>query len=695
MKRLVFYIILAVISMGAIAGVFSAKTTLALSHMKREKHKLAKTNETAIEPQTMLQSIIKVNDVGTINRLLNIGVKVTARFGNIVTAIIPSESIGAVATVPGVKSISLEQHIELCNGKALEMSYFPPASIAIQDREELIHTGNGVVVGVIDVGIDFNHINFLDNDGNNRIVRVYMPNDSTGTAPEIDGLILPGSHYTSPEEIRALTTDDTDETHGTHTTGTAAGSYRDNGYNGVATGASIVACGMPEYCLTDANVANSIKYIFNYADEVGKPAVINMSLGSQDGAHDGSSPLCQIMDSISGPGRICVVSAGNDANMPIIVRKVLNENDSLATFLSNWTSREVLRGFSSIWSSSGTPHSVDIVIWDLQADSLVHRLDIPRDAATDSVYIVSSENDTVFSKYFTGELYFACALEDNGKYHSIVETNYATADKEKYRIGLIVKAPAGETIIGWSGSPVIYSSGGLQGWVGGSRGPRSISDMATGDNAISVGAYGSTKDFTMMDGSTLSYSRCIPGDIAYFSGYGPDSRNINRPDVVAPGLALASSVSRYCEKNQNPANVVDLVEINGESFPYGVNAGTSMSTPVVVGAIALWLEMIPNLTPDDIREILQATCYSDEYVAVGPTRWGYGKLNIDAGVKYLQNKLHGDVNRDGSVNAADVTALYGFILNGNTSFVATSDVNCDESINAADVTTVYKVILGI
>ena len=56
--------------------------------------------------------------------------------------------------------------------------------------------------------------------------------------------------------------------------------------------------------------------------------------------------------------------------------------------------------------------------------------------------------------------------------------------------------------------------------------------------------------------------------------------------------------------------------------------------------------------------------------------------------------LTGDVNVDSSVNAADVTALYSFILNGNTSYEATSDVNGDHSINAADVTAVYKIILG-
>lgn len=56
--------------------------------------------------------------------------------------------------------------------------------------------------------------------------------------------------------------------------------------------------------------------------------------------------------------------------------------------------------------------------------------------------------------------------------------------------------------------------------------------------------------------------------------------------------------------------------------------------------------------------------------------------------------ITGDVNGDHSVNAADVTALYKFILNGDTQYLETSDVNGDGSVNAADVTAVYRIILG-
>ena len=74
--------------------------------------------------------------------------------------------------------------------------------------------------------------------------------------------------------------------------------------------------------------------------------------------------------------------------------------------------------------------------------------------------------------------------------------------------------------------------------------------------------------------------------------------------------------------------------------------------------------------------------------------WSWARFKHIVGDLSEGGGIPGDVNCDGSVNAADVTALYSFILNGNTTYEATSDVNGDNSINAADVTAVYKIILG-
>ena len=57
-------------------------------------------------------------------------------------------------------------------------------------------------------------------------------------------------------------------------------------------------------------------------------------------------------------------------------------------------------------------------------------------------------------------------------------------------------------------------------------------------------------------------------------------------------------------------------------------------------------------------------------------------------------QLIGDVNCDGSVTTADVTAIYNYLLNGDTTFIATSDVDCDGFITSADITLIYSILLG-
>ena len=119
-----------------------------------------------------------------------------------------------------------------------------------------------------------------------------------------------------------------------------------------------------------------------------------------------------------------------------------------------------------------------------------------------------------------------------------------------------------------------------------------------------------------------------------------------------------------------------------------------MSAPIVTGAIALWLEIDPTLSPSDIKNVMAATCYRDDFVEAGPAKkWGYGKLDIDAGIKYLIARLNGDVDGDGVVTAADITCLYNIMLGTSNEHIQRADVNCDGNITAADVSSEYNRLL--
>lgn len=671
------------------SGGFSARTKLHLAKTADARKQPPRGGM----PQAVLPVFIHTDGSMSSQELSALGVKVSGTFGNVFTGEVCESDLSRLASNGAVRHISAASPLTLCNDKALSLSMADSVVSLLPERCDVL-TGRGVVVGVVDVGVDFNHINFRGSTGENRIKRVYLPCDTTGTAPVIDSMALPGSHYFTAAQIANLATDSHNMSHGTHTIGTAAGGYRGNGFHGVAPGADIVVCAMPDDSLTDVNIANSLRYIFSYADSVGMPAVVNMSLAGYDWTHDGTAMLCRVIDNLAAPGHIVVVSAGNSGEIPCYLTKnIKTTTDPLKTVYSNWLPSRPLSGYSSAWSSSDAAHSLRVSIRDIKQDTICAEL-MSLSGVADTVVSITSDVDSIFARYFTGALEVATAIEDNNRYHSLLVSSMVPSDNSRYRIGLEYSAPVGETLSLWSGGTAFYSNCSLSGWTYGST-AMTISDLATTDNAISVGAYCSKKTITKQNGGTLNYSRSSPYDIAYFSSAGPDANGKARPDVAAPGFALVSSANRHDTVSSVTAGeMVMTVEEDGESYPYGVIYGTSMSAPVVTGAIALLLQIKPDLTPDRVREILYATAQHDTNTSKNTRKWGAGKLDVQAAINYVTARMTPDVNRDGVLSVADVTAIYNVLLGTDDTFQSTADVNCDGQITIADATAVYQMMLS-
>ena len=169
----------------------------------------------------------------------------------------------------------------------------------------------------------------------------------------------------------------------------------------------------------------------------------------------------------------------------------------------------------------------------------------------------------------------------------------------------------------------------------------------------------------MLDGTEYYRRWSTPEEISYYSAYGPDENGIARPDVCATGSFLISSANRY---HANPSNLQywqQPVVVDGVEYPYCPDLGTSMSTPVVAGAIALWLQAEPNLSVADVRQILKNSSYKDSQITLAnKARWGSGKLDANAGLRYILrlDDIRGDVNGDGEVNISDINAIIAIIL---------------------------------
>lgn len=647
--------------------------------------------------ESFYEAFIKVNDNFKDYLFEAAGAQLTAKYEGFYTARIRSDvQPSTLKTIEGVEHVSPAITLLTCTDSA--RYYSRVENVQLGRGLDMPYTGKGVIVGVIDCGFDFNHINLCDSNGNTRVKAVYMPLDNSGVQPVVRNRRMPGSCYETPEQIAALTTDEAETTHGTQTAGIAAGGYRGNGWYGVAPDADIVACGMPESEITDVRVANCISYIIDYANRKGKPCVINISLGSNAGAHDGTSFLNRVCEQMLGPGRVFVVSAGNDGDNDVCLHSTIeNKNDTVTTLLGGYGGGNYRSGYVSAWANQGKPFNTRLIVIDSKNGN---RLYTSRAMGANNNILeveISTENDTVLAKYYNGYVKFRGMAEYNGRPNSLCEVEM-TSKARNYVLGIQYYTPMATDLTVWTSQFAYFRNYGYD-WAESGSSNGSINDLATTDSVISVGSYNTRQTAPLRDGTIYYRTRSTPVEISYFSAFGPDENGINRPDVCAPGSMVLASGNRYDTNAHN----IDLWQpsafVNGVEYPYCPDLGTSMSAPVVAGAVALWLQANPNLSAADVRDILANTSYTDKYVRAGsPERWGSGKLDVNAGMRYVLHlqTVTGDANNDGEVNIADINTIIDIILGGNVSddVLASADVNNDGEVNISDVSFVIDVILN-
>ena len=179
-----------------------------------------------------------------------------------------------------------------------------------------------------------------------------------------------------------------------------------------------------------------------------------------------------------------------------------------------------------------------------------------------------------------------------------------------------------------------------------------VSDQASTKNVVAVGSYNTGKyNWTTLSGESLMLSRYSEANaLSVFSNIGPClTPGEIKPTVVAPGALINAAFNQYSSSFSgnimNDSYATEKKTISkphpfipgyapSKDYYYGLNAGTSMAAPAVTGIIALWLEANPELTYEQIFQILKETSSQDEYTAKGGIdAWGYGKINAYSGLK--------------------------------------------------------------
>ena len=192
-----------------------------------------------------------------------------------------------------------------------------------------------------------------------------------------------------------------------------------------------------------------------------------------------------------------------------------------------------------------------------------------------------------------------------------------------------------------------------------------IHSPSSAPNVISVGATTYRNHIINLEGDTMAYWAGANGLLVEFSSTGPTMDGRTKPDCVAPGNNIISSYNSFYLENHPNANDnrwdVERFPFQGRTYAWNTNSGTSMSTPAVGGAVALWLQACPTLSPADVLGLLQRTCrHPDPDLDYPNNLYGHGEIDVYAGLLdlLLSPEAIGDIPRKHTAAR--------FTLKGNT-----------------------------
>ncbi|MDR1416230.1 MAG: S8 family peptidase [Prevotellaceae bacterium] len=571
----------------------------------------AKAAPASYDADNSVGVVLSVAPTFDVKELEALGVAVGVCVNGVVTLRATPAQLAQVAEVSGVLFVNADSRAR----KKLDVAVpLVKADMVHQGAGRLTqaYTGAGVIVGVIDWGFDFTHPTFYDTLGNLRVTRVWNQLDNSRAS---SNPYKYGSIYATPSEIERQGCSSNIESHGTHVAGIAAGQGGAKGYRGVAPEAELALVQLRNG--TTSELIDGLSYIFGYAKEVGKPAVVNFSMGSHHGPHDGTSAFDRALDGLVGQGRAAVGAVGNEGEDKLHASHTFSQNNDVVR-----TALGVMLGKSSVvaYASVGQQLNWTVELWDAEKNTRLQQATGNNYYSTqtgaelrDKSFIVNATDTVIIS---------AVGYSSDGySRRGIIDIDVKNNKPGKYAVVLVVKAETG-TVHLWNlgnrdenieASFYVLKNSSYK-WIDGDSNYTMGEIGGTAKSIISAGAYNSRVE----GGGTV-------GAMASFSSKGPTTDGRVKPDIVAPGSSLISAVNSY-----DAAYRSSIYEDKGRRrYYYALMRGTSMAAPMVTGAVALLLQKRPTLTPDSIRCMLQQNALVDTYIAdLSQNTRGTGKLDI-------------------------------------------------------------------
>lgn len=635
--------------------------------------------------------IIEFEDTLNLNRRLS-NIKLNHIVGNIYTACLNEDGLNYIQCINGVKEIFISNQY---NGfkpvldEANKHTKVVNVHQGLQNNLSKNYSGSNVIVGVVDIGFQTNNRTFYTEDGSKlRIKRFWDQGDVSGPPPS--GFIYGKECSTENDIVNQV---DRAGSHATLVAGIAGGSgygTLGNRYRGVAYNADLVFVkikytnnvykggAFADYYVAAPSILDAFKYIFDYADKEGKPAVINLSWICQVGPHDGSSLFDRTLDALLNEkkGRAIVGGVGNDGNRNLHLSHVFKQ-DTLKAIPIDQNRLRV--PFESIlvdaWGSKNMNFKFRVHLYDTFKNVL----------ATSKFYTTDKDSSFTFSlnkATDSARVVARVVHKNNANDKPNVLFEFRNNRPRRRFLMLEIAADSGRIDLWNSGDAYRYSTGefvdrlfsaDLSAVVKKGDNRHTLGENGgTAKSIISVGAYNNKNAWKNYTKYNFSSSLKV-GDSAKMSSYGPTVDGRIKPEITAPGIYIVSSANKYAFNNLNANELIDISVINKDTNYWTINSGTSLAAPQVTGVVALMFQLDPDLNYEEIRNLIIESADRDVFTSSKVTnKWGYGKLNALTIMKKLETKL--------SIRGVYLNDAYSIYPNPSEAFVEISGFGSFDSV---------------
>lgn len=503
------------------------------------------------------------------------------------------------------------------------------------------YDGNGIVVGIIDSGTDFNHPDFKDINGKTRIKYLWdMTKPSAVNTPTPFGY---GQEWDNSQiDLGQSTHNDlTHYGHGTNSSGIAAGNgYSINKYEGMAPKADLVIVAL-DFNRPGFTISDALQYIISKAQTLNKPVVVNASVGDYYGSHDGTDLEAQIINNMIAnvPGRALVAAAGNAGPIKFHVGYNVTNSDTNFTWIKNNGSRIYVSEFSDTSQIKNVKYSVSVTnpgftdLGNTSFKSYNYALNtIKRDTIyynTKRIGIVESVAD--INSFGVYELALTIKSDSLGYLWGISHAGTGRIDSWNfdYVTSALPSASQYPKISKYIMADTLQTI---------------VSGFQCSNEVITVGNYVNRNQYIDVN-NNIQITSEIPGKLHISSSSGPTRDNRIKPDITATGATILAS-SPLAHILNLKTNAPYLVDQGGFHVTAG---GTSAASPVVAGLAALYFQRHPTATNQQLKTAILNCAYQDYFTgtALPNNNWGYGKLDGFAtmtcgetfqNVKHLENQ---------------------------------------------------------